>query len=128
VFKDLLRGPSNLDVTATQDCPWVAARRSSRVFVLAALGILLSLTGCGSTTIFQSSFDSNAVGSPPSPKQATGTVALGGAKDHVVIAIYTEILGGMEAVAGSVTLFPLIGDELISGYHEMRSLAAGTCQ
>jgi hypothetical protein len=87
VFKDLLRGPSNLDVMATaQDCPWVAARRSSsRVFVLAALGILLSLTGCGSATILQSSFDSSAVGSPPSPKQATGTVALGGAKDRVVI-------------------------------------------
>jgi hypothetical protein len=86
VYKALLRGPSNFDVIATtQDCPWVAAKRSSRVFVLAALGILLSLTGCGSTTIFQSSFNSNAVGSPPSPTQATGTVALGGEKDHVVI-------------------------------------------
>jgi hypothetical protein len=85
VFKDSLRGPSNLNMMATtQDHARVAARRS-RVFVLAVLGILLSLTGCGSTTIFQSSFDSNAVGSPPSPNQATGTVALGGAKDHVVI-------------------------------------------
>jgi hypothetical protein len=42
--------------------------------------------------------------------------------------IYRGILDLTETDAGAVTLLPLIGDELISGYHEMQSLASGTCK
>jgi hypothetical protein len=54
---------------------------------LAFAGLLLLLvSGCGSVTVFQSSFDSNAVGSPPSHNQATGTINVSGAAaDSVVI-------------------------------------------
>jgi len=86
MFNDLLRALSGPDAIAmTQDCPWLAARSSSRAFILATLNILLSLTGCGPTTIFQSSFDSNAIGSPPSTSQATGTVKIFGSPNVVII-------------------------------------------
>jgi hypothetical protein len=59
--------------------PW------QRVRLLAAAGALLALAGCASETLFQSSFKSNAVGSPPSPTQAVGTVQVSGDPGSVVI-------------------------------------------
>ena len=53
--------------------------------LLAAAGALLSLAGCASETLFQSSFNSNAVGSPPSPTQAVGTAQVSGDPGSVVI-------------------------------------------
>jgi hypothetical protein len=48
--------------------------------------LLLLLAGCGSTTVFQSSFDSNTVGAPPSHNQSTGTINVSGAAaDSVAI-------------------------------------------
>jgi hypothetical protein len=46
----------------------------NRIVRLSALGFLLLFTGCASTTVFQSSFNSNAVGAPPSQNQAVGTI------------------------------------------------------
>src|SRR5579862_498364 len=56
-----------------------------RVPLLVAAGVLLLLAGCASETLFQSSFNSNAVGSPPSPTQAVGTVQVSGDPGSVVI-------------------------------------------
>ncbi len=53
--------------------------------LLAAAGALLALAGCASETLFQSSFNSNAVGSPPSPTQAVGTAQVSGDPGSVVI-------------------------------------------
>lgn len=39
------------------------------------LGVVLLVSGCNSQTIFLANFNSDAVGSLPSPNQATGTVA-----------------------------------------------------
>jgi hypothetical protein len=55
-----------------------------RVAFLGCLAPLLVLGGCG-TTVFQSSFNSNAVNSPPSPNQATGTTVVSGATGSVVV-------------------------------------------
>lgn len=56
-----------------------------RVFALASIAfLLLLLAGCGSTTLFQSSFNS-AVNSPPLSNQSTGTVAVSGAANSVVV-------------------------------------------
>jgi hypothetical protein len=40
--------------------------------------VLALLTGCASQTLFQSGFDGNALGAPPSHAQPTGTVDTGG--------------------------------------------------
>jgi hypothetical protein len=53
--------------------------------LLAVAGALLALAGCASETLFQSSFNSNAVGLPPSPTQAVGTVVVSGDPGSVVI-------------------------------------------
>jgi hypothetical protein len=58
--------------------------RSCRILALAAWGFLFLLTGC-STTIFQSSFNSNAVNAAPTTQQATGTIGIIGNPDPVVI-------------------------------------------
>ena len=51
----------------------------AHVRALAAACALLALAGgCASETLFQSSFNSNAVGSPPSPTQAVGTAQVSG--------------------------------------------------
>ncbi len=52
----------------------------------AACGALLGLGGCASETIFQSSFNTQAVGTVPSATQATGTAQVAGDPGSVVIA------------------------------------------
>jgi hypothetical protein len=52
---------------------------------LAVAGALMGLAGCASETLFQSSFNSSAVGSQPSPTQAVGTVEISGDPGGVVI-------------------------------------------
>ena len=65
--------------------------QTSTNFLMRALGmgligfLVLLLTGCGSVTLFQSSFSSQAVGSPPSHNQSTGTIDVAGAPGSVVI-------------------------------------------
>ena len=54
----------------------------TRALSLAALVLLLS--GCG-TTVFQSGFNSNTIGAPPSPTQLTGTIQVGGDPTSVLI-------------------------------------------
>jgi len=62
-------------------------RRLELLLRLGAAGLLLLfLTGCSSKTVFQSGFNSNAVGSVPSPNQTVGTVSVSGAQGGVVIA------------------------------------------
>lgn len=56
----------------------------SRLLAITALGFPFLLAGC-STTIFQSSFNSNPVNAAPTPQQATGTVGVIGNPDPVVI-------------------------------------------
>lgn len=41
-----------------------------------AVGTMLLLPGCASTTVFQATFNSDSIGSPPSPNQDVGTVGL----------------------------------------------------
>lgn len=55
------------------------------VRLLAAAGVFLALAGCASETLFQSSFNANPVGSPPSPTQAVGTAQVSGDPGSVVI-------------------------------------------
>jgi hypothetical protein len=55
-----------------------------RILAVVPVGLLFVLTGCGSVTLFQSSFNS-AVGAPPTTAQATGTVAVSGATGSVVV-------------------------------------------
>jgi hypothetical protein len=43
------------------------------------LSMCLSLSGCASETLFQSSFNASAVGDPPAHNQATGTATVNGA-------------------------------------------------
>src|ERR1700758_1136946 len=50
---------------------------------LIAAGALFG--GCASETLFQSSFNSNAIGAPPAATQAVGTVQVSGAPSSVVI-------------------------------------------
>lgn len=47
-----------------------------RIAVVCLLALTFLLAGCGSTTVFLANFNSDAVGGPPSPNQATGTVAV----------------------------------------------------
>lgn len=63
----------------------VSARHAKNIFWVASAGLLaMFLTGCG-TTVFQSSFNSNAVGGAPSPNQATGTIQVSGGAGSVTI-------------------------------------------
>jgi hypothetical protein len=73
-------------IASARDCPQAPANRLKRILGLGSVGfLLLLLTGCGSVTLFQSSFDSNAVGAPPSHNQSTGTIDVSGAPGSVVI-------------------------------------------
>jgi hypothetical protein len=83
--KDSFGAPADFGAVASAlDCPQASVMHLNRIFCLGSLGIILLLTGCG-TTVFQSSFDSNAVGAAPSANQSTGTVAVSGAPGSVVI-------------------------------------------
>ena len=59
------------------------ARRAKRILALCFLSLLL--VGCRSETLFQSSFNSNTVGAPPSPNQLVGTVSVAGETGSVVV-------------------------------------------
>lgn len=72
-------------IASARDCPQAPASRLKRILGLGSVGFLLLLTGCGSVTLFQSSFNSNAVGAPPSHNQLTGTIDVSGAPGSVVI-------------------------------------------
>jgi hypothetical protein len=73
-------------IASARDYPQAPASRLKRILGLGSVGfLLLLLTGCSSVTVFQSSFDSNAVGAPPSHNQATGTIDVSGAPGSVVI-------------------------------------------
>jgi hypothetical protein len=47
--------------------------------------VLVLATGCSSVTLFQSAFNSNAVGAPPPHVQATGTIDVAGASNSVLV-------------------------------------------
>lgn len=49
------------------------------------LALLFQGASCDSETLFQASFASNAVGSPPAHAQATGTIAVDGPTNNVVV-------------------------------------------
>jgi hypothetical protein len=77
--------------------------------------------------------------SPPGagPEDVIRSAGQAGAASYVVTqglayplksSVYRGILGLTETAAGAATLLPLIGNELTSGYHEMQSLASGTCK
>lgn len=73
-------------IASSRDCPQALTSRLTSILGLGCLiFLLLLLTGCGSVTLFQSSFNSNAVGSPPSHNQSTGTIDVSGAPGSVVI-------------------------------------------
>jgi hypothetical protein len=62
---------TEFDTIATaRDCPQARTSRLKRILGLSSVGFLLLLTGCGSTTVFQSSFNSNGLGA------STGTVVI----------------------------------------------------
>ena len=71
-------------IVSARDCPQAPASCLKGILGLSSVGFLLLLTGCGSTTLFQSSFN-NAVGTPPSHNQSTGTIDVSGAPGSVVI-------------------------------------------
>jgi len=54
--------------------------------LVSLLGLLLGMTACDATTVFLAKFESDTVGSPPAPAQATGTVKIdeGGGSVRVV--------------------------------------------
>jgi hypothetical protein len=81
----LINARTEFDTNASaRDCPQAPPSRLKRILGLGSVGFLLLLTGCGSVTLFQSSF-SNAVGAPPSHNQLTGTIDVSGAPGSVVI-------------------------------------------
>jgi hypothetical protein len=61
------------------------ARRPDGLFALSLVGLLLLLSGCSSSTVFQSSFASNPITAPPTPNQTVGTVSVSGAPNSIVI-------------------------------------------
>lgn len=63
---------TEFDTIATaRDCPQAPTSRLKRILGLSSVGfLLLLLTGCGATTVFQSSFNANGLGA------ATGTVVI----------------------------------------------------
>jgi len=56
-----------------------------KCFLMFCSAAFLLATGCNTTTLFQSSFNSDAVGAPPSHNQANGTIDVSGASGSVVI-------------------------------------------
>ena len=52
---------------------------------IAATVVLALTTGCSSVTLFQSNFNSDAVGAAPPHAQATGTIDVGGAPGSVLV-------------------------------------------
>lgn len=58
-------------------------RAGRRILALCCLGLLVA--GCASETLFQSSFNSNTLGVPPSPNQAVGTVSVAGETGSVIV-------------------------------------------
>jgi hypothetical protein len=58
------------------------ANRVRRLLGSGAMALLLS--GCG-TVVFQSNFNSNAIGAPPSPNQLVGTIQVGGDPSSVIV-------------------------------------------
>ena len=73
-------------IASARACPQAPANCLKHILRLGSVGfLLLLLTGCGTVTLFQSSFNSNAVGAPPSPNQATGTIDVSGVPASVVI-------------------------------------------
>jgi hypothetical protein len=71
VTQYLFDARTDFDTIATaRDCPQVPTSRLKRILGLSSFGFLLLLTGCGSVTVFQSSFDSNGLGA------STGTVVI----------------------------------------------------
>ena len=71
--------------TFAMGCLHSRASLFRRILALGPIALLFLLGGCGSTTLFQSSFNS-AVGAPPQTAQATGTVTVSGATGSVVVA------------------------------------------
>lgn len=63
-------------VSATASAYW-------RVLAFWTLGLLLA--GCNTETLFQSSFNTNALDAPPAPNQAVGTVSVAGDPGSVVV-------------------------------------------
>ena len=62
-------------IASTLYFPARRTRILKRIVGLGAVGLLLLvLGGCGSVTVFQSNFDSNAVGAAPTHNQLTGTI------------------------------------------------------
>jgi hypothetical protein len=72
-------------IASARDCPRAPAGGLKCMLGLCSVGFLLMLTGCGAVTRFQSAFDSNVVGAPPSHNQLTGTIDVSGAPGSVVI-------------------------------------------
>jgi hypothetical protein len=77
--------------------------------------------------------------SPPGagPEDVIRSAGQAGAASYIVTqglayplksSVYRGVLGLTETAAGAAALLPLIGNELTSGYHEMKSLASGTCK
>lgn len=61
------------------------AFRLGPLATLAAAGALAIASGCASTTLFQSNFNTNAVGAAPAHVQAVGTIDVAGASNSVLI-------------------------------------------
>lgn len=78
----LSSGSRNCSLSSSRSSPFRGLLNC--VATLGCLAPILLLGGCG-TTVFQSSFNSNAVGSPPSTNQATGTAAVSGAPGSVLV-------------------------------------------
>jgi hypothetical protein len=70
-----------------QTCNLAIMKRRIRIgFVVCSwLAIVVSLTGCGSETLFKSNFDSTSISQPPSPTQAVGTAEVEGPPGSVVV-------------------------------------------
>jgi hypothetical protein len=93
-----------------------------RIFALGSIGfLLLLLAGCGSTTLFQSSFNS-AVNSPPLSNQLTGTVAVSGAPNSVVVVSPPPNATGnwvqIQRIGGAQTANPTLQCNLTQGQQD----------
>ena len=65
---------------------WLMAIGKARLIL--SLGFLVALTtagSCNSPALFQSNFDTTAVGQPPSPTQAAGTASVDGPTGSVLV-------------------------------------------
>jgi hypothetical protein len=75
-------------IAAAHNSPQTFTSRLRSFLLLGSIGFLaMLLTGCGSTTLFQSSFDSNAVNAPPSHNQSTGTIDVSAAPGASVVIV-----------------------------------------